>query len=332
MSSTHLIAHQLSIGSGKPSSIKLGNKEIPQNDQTQKLINEIKSGFLGRLSRQHGNFAQESEASPLSHGLTEYLEEKTSFIEMTGQLIEHFKTMLSESEQVIDTHAICFAEENGDTQFFYLILASMKSAFTISDELTIKPAQFLDLGPSLFGIKVDITEWIKNKNYAYLSLVPPRGNRELIDIFHALTGFSRGLDKVESTDNFLAGVEAFSQQVPQDQVDTYRKQVVDYCVDQDERDNPVDLRDLSHAVEGIDSNSFTQFMSDYTADDENALMMDRRRLRRYVKFTGREKDLAISFSSSQLNNRVQYNPNSDTLSIKGIPRALRDQLLQHLNN
>jgi nucleoid-associated protein len=60
-------------------------------------------------------------------------------------------------------------------------------------------------------------------------------------------------------------------------------------------------------------------------------MVDRRSLRRYVKFTGREKDLAISFSSSQLNSRVHYNPDKDTLSIDGIPRALREQLLRHLN-
>jgi len=60
-------------------------------------------------------------------------------------------------------------------------------------------------------------------------------------------------------------------------------------------------------------------------------MMDRRSLRGYVKFTGRQKDLTISFSSSQLNSRAHYNPDKDTLSIDGITRALRDQLLRHLN-
>jgi nucleoid-associated protein len=65
-------------------------------------------------------------------------------------------------------------------------------------------------------------------------------------------------------------------------------------------------------------------------DEEEGLMMDRRALRRYVKFAGRDKDLAISFSSYQLHHRVHYDTESDTLSITGIPKALRSQLLGHL--
>jgi nucleoid-associated protein len=59
-------------------------------------------------------------------------------------------------------------------------------------------------------------------------------------------------------------------------------------------------------------------------------VVDRRSLRRYVKFAGREKDLAISFSSYQLDERVRYDVEGDTLHISGIPAALRKQLLGHI--
>ena len=183
----------------------------------------------------------------------------------------------------------------------------------------------------MFGIKVDLHEWLMAKHYAYLSFVPPRGSRGLADSFTALTGFTAGLDKADSTEAFLAGVEAFAKHVDQDQVTSYRNQVVDYCAHQEQRDAPVDLHELSRSVEGIDGDRFSQFMSYYTPERDNTLMVDRRSLRRYVKFAGREKDLAISFSSYQLNSRVHYNPDKDTLSIEGIPRALRDQLLKHMN-
>ena len=68
----------------------------------------------------------------------------------------------------------------------------------------------------------------------------------------------------------------------------------------------------------------------YARPDVFTLQVDRRSLRRYVKFTGREKDLAVSFNSYQLNKRVSYDVDTDTLSIEGVPSALRKQLLEHL--
>lgn len=327
----HFITHHIVRKADTETSLEIGTHEIVVDDQTEQLIHALKGSFFSRLSREHGSFDSQGDPSTLSRGLDVYLEQKQSFVELTIQLMEQLKTLLDEKGPEIDAHVICFAEKNADAQLFYLLFAGHKTAFTIGTGLTVESTQYLDLGASLFGIKVDMTEWLTNKNYAYLSLVPPQGNRKLADIFNALTGFTPGLDKTDSTEAFLAGVEAFARQVPEDHLDGYRNQVVDYCSGQEERDAPIDLHELSQSVEGIDGDNFTRFMSDYTPGGENALMVDRRSLRRYVKFTGRERDLAISFSASQLNSRVHYNPDKDTLSIDGIPRSLRDQLLKHLN-
>lgn len=326
-----LIAHHVSCQPDAKATLKLGTQALRVDEQAQQLANALKGSFFGRLTREHGSFASDGEPSPLSRGLDTYYNQQTGFEALTTQLMEQLKIQLDGDPPAIDADVIFFAEKDADIQVFYMLLATHKTAFTLGEGLAVETTQYLDLGPSLFGIKVDMTEWLTNKNYAYLSLVPPQGNRKLADAFQLLTGFTPGLDKADSTAAFLSGVEAFARQVDGDQVDDYRNQVVDYCAQQEQRDAPVDLHELSRSVDGIDSDSFTRFMADYTPDSEDALMMDRRSLRRYVKFTGREKDLAISFSATQLNNRVHYNPDKDTLSINGIPRSLREQLLKHLN-
>jgi nucleoid-associated protein len=96
-------------------------------------------------------------------------------------------------------------------------------------------------------------------------------------------------------------------------------------LNQDRQDEPVDVRELSFALDDIDREAFVS-----TVEQEQPFYIDRRSMQRYVKFSGREKDLSISFSSSQLNDRVVFDAGSDTLSIKGLPKALRDQLLGHL--
>lgn len=328
---SHLITHHITAQAGAETTLKLSDKTAEIVEQSERLIDALKGSFFSRLTREHGSFSEDDVPSPLASGLTEYATQKSDFVALTTQLMTQLKTTLDEADQGLKADVIFFTEQHADNHVFYMLLASQKTAFTITPSLAMASTSYLDLGPTLFGIKVDIAEWRTQKHYAYLSLVPPQGGRKLTDVFQRLTGFIPGLDKADSTDAFLSGVEAFAQEVPQDARNDYRSQVVDYCAEQEQRDEPIDLQALSRVMEGVDSDKFTRFMSDYTPEGDNALMMDRRSLRRYVKFTGRERDLAISFSASQLNSRVHYNPDKDTLSIDGIPRALRDQLLRHLN-
>jgi len=328
---TDLITHHITCQPDADTTLRLGTALVTADDRAAALVDALKSSFFSRLTREHGSFASEDDPAPLPRELEAFSKQQQGFVALTTRLMEQWKTLLGQDNQPFDADVICFAEQNGEHHVFYLLVAGHKTAFTVSADLAIESTQYLDLGPALFGIKVDLHEWLKAKHYAYLSFVPPRGNRALADSFTALTGFTAGLDKTDSTEAFLTGVEAFAKQVEPEQVDSYRNQVVDYCAHQEQRDAPVNLHELSRSVEGIDGDRFSRFMADYTPERDEALMMDRRSLRRYVKFTGREKDLAISFSSSQLNSRVHYNPDKDTLSIDGIPRALRDQLLRHLN-
>ena len=183
----------------------------------------------------------------------------------------------------------------------------------------------------MFGIKVDLAEWKVRKNYAYLSMLPPRGNPEMAKIFDELTGFGDGIDKQESTEAFLKGVESFAKQLPEDKVNDYRTKVVDYCMEQEQKDEPVNIHGLSKELDGIDCEKFVREVLPHNpAGEEEEVILDRKSLRRYIKLSGRERDLAISFSSYHLNGRVSYEEKTDTLSIHGLPNALRSQLLVYL--
>ena len=326
-----LITHHIACDGETDALTRLGTELLPADAQAATLVDALKSSFFSRLTREHGCFAAEGEPAPLPRALEAFARDELGFEELTTRLMAQWKALLDQDRPAVDADVICFSEKQADRTVFYLLVAGYKTAFTVSQEQMIESTRYLDLGSSLFGIKVDLHEWLTARHYAYLSFVPPQGNRKLADSFLALTGFTRGLDKADSTEAFLTGVEAFAQQLDQAQRDSYRKQVVDYCAEQEQRDAPIDLGELARSVEGIDQENFSRFMTDYTPDDDSSLLMERRSLRRYVKFTGRERDLAISFSSSQLNSRVHYNPDKDTLSIDGIPRALRAQLLKYLN-
>ncbi|MEJ1336151.1 MAG: nucleoid-associated protein [Candidatus Sedimenticola sp. (ex Thyasira tokunagai)] len=330
MSLGHFILHRIKRQADTKAVLNLKEDECSKSGEISELAAELKRTYLGRINREHGRFASANGPGGLARLLEKHLEGELSFTQLSHQVMTLMKTFIDEKEVEIDTHTLFFIEKSFDSQVFYLFFAANKSAFTIDGSLELKPSYSLDLGPSLFGVKVDLTEWRKEKNYAYLSLIAPRGNRPLANLFYELTDFGNGIDKAEETRAFLEGVEAYADQIADDQVDNYRSQVVDHCLAQDEQDSGVNIEELSQAVDNVDSDDFVKFMVDNYPGSESQVMMDRRGLRRYVKFAGREKDLAISFSSHQLNNRVQYDSENDTLSISGLPRALRSQLLEHI--
>ncbi len=329
---THVIAHHLRRDADHPAKLSLRQNELATDKQQVILLDKLKSSFLARLSRKHGSFSSETDPTPLlAQKLEHFLGDAHSFTELSVTIMEQFERKINDSPIELNAHFLFFIEQSSDDHhLFHLFVVNQSESQAISDNLEVTPCYFIDTGPSLFGIKVDLAEWKKQTNYAPLSLLPPRGNLLFAEIFENTIGFSDGINKEEDTLAFLEGVESFAKQLPNEKVDAYRTQIVDYCTEREGRDEPVNISGLSKSLDDIDAAMFVREVTGCNPQRNEDVIIDRRSLHRYVKFSGREKDLAISFSSYQLNNRINYNADSDTLSIKGIPKALRNQLLRHL--
>jgi nucleoid-associated protein len=69
---------------------------------------------------------------------------------------------------------------------------------------------------------------------------------------------------------------------------------------------------------------------DYTKERgyelEESFPADRTTVRKLAKYVGAGGGLSINFDSMLLGERVFYDPETDTLTIKGTPPNLRDQL------
>jgi len=330
MALSHITAHHLVRTPDQPAKLSLRQNELTTDEHKQLLLDKLKSSFLIRLSRKHGSFDQQGEPPLLARGLEEFLADEDRFAPFTGRFMEQLKSAVDEKEVELNAHFLFFVEQAGSHHVFYLFGVSQSESIAISEQLEVTPSYAVDTGPSLFGIKVDLAEWKQHHNYAYLSLLPPRGNLLLSEIFDQLTGFANGIDTEQSTLAFLQGVDSFAKQLPEEQVNDYRNKVVDYCTAQQEKDEPINIPGLSKQLGGIDCDQFIKAMASHNPKGEDDVLLDRRSLKRYTKFSGRDKDLAISFSSSQLNQRVHYDPESDTLKISGLPKSLRNQLLKHL--
>lgn len=332
MAITHVTTHHLYYDGTDSARLTLRKDELKVDDHKEDLLDQLKSSFLSRLNRKHGSFESEGEEPFLPQALKAMLDEQLDFSELSRQFMRQMEKTVNLEKFKINAHFLFFVDQLNKQDYFYIFVANQSESLAISEDLEVTPTHFIDTGISLFGIKVDMAEWKRRPTSAYLTIIPPRGKPELSAAFHTATGFSNVVDTEETTLAFLEGVEAFAKQVPKEKQNDYRKKVVEYCTEQEKKDQPISINQLSTTLEGVDCEKFVREMLPHNPKGEEEVLLDRRSLKQYTRFSGKERDLSISFSSSQLDNRVLYDQQSDTITIKGLPKSLRQQIMRYLGS
>jgi len=333
---THVTAHHLEKLNNEDAVLTLRNTELSQNTQQNNLFDALKASFNTRVSRKHGSFDENTESVLLIKEIQQVVEDENTFHAATITLMNAIENAANEHNAQLNAHFLFFMEHNEKQKLFYLFIVNQNEMLSINDTLEITPSYSIDTGSSLSGLKLNITDWQERPKYHYLTLVPPKGNEVLSDALHDISGFGNYIDKAKSTRSFLDSVEAFAENVPEEKQKEYRAKVIEYCEEQEAKDEAVHIPTLSKNLEGIDVDEFIRQMlpnnpvpDDSTDENDEEIMLDRRSLRRYVKFSGRDKDLSITFSTVQLNDTIFYEADTDTLIIKNIPKGLKKQLVTH---
>jgi len=342
---THVIAHHISKQIDDDCVLSLRNSELAINTQQTSLFESLKSSFNSRVSRKHGSFDESIEAAILAEEIDAFMDDNSQFQRFTTNFVQKLEDTLNQQNGDINAHLLFFIDTdikpNDKQSTFYLFIVNQNEYLTINDTLEITPIYSIDTGSSLCGLKLNINDWKQRPKYHYLTLVPPKGNEVLSDALHDLSGFGNSIDRAKSTKEFLDNLDAFSKHVPEERQKEFRDQVIDYCEEQEAKDEAVHIptlsQSISQSVEGIDCEKFIHEMLPHNPTSgenpseasEQELMIDKKSLRRYVKFSGRDKDLSLTFSTNQLDESVFYNENDETLTIKNIPKGLKKQLVSH---
>ena len=95
----------------------------------------------------------------------------------------------------------------------------------------------------------------------------------------------------------------------------YKKQVFKYCTEQASAGEEIEIKELSAELPGDGDLDFTA--SSVRSTSWKIASLDRSTLRGLTKFVGSGGGLTLSFEQKLLNSRVFYDPQTDTLTIKG---------------
>ncbi|MDO6459728.1 nucleoid-associated protein [Granulosicoccaceae sp. 1_MG-2023] len=333
MATSEFITHSFSRLEGGEAALRLRDTVVAPDDRVEDFVNELKHALQRRAARDYGVFSAEN--GELGSNLQKYLDGELGdnpFVALSVQWMEKLREVLDELEITLQGHVVFVQEEHLGVQTFYIFVLSLKESMVINHNLEVETTRYVDFGSSLMAMRAELSLWQAGASKTYLTLAAPRGAGEWGDAFRALCGFENTVDKKSETSKFLEAVSGFSMELPDDKVTEFQSQVVDFCIESDKRGEAVAFDELGGVARevGVDADKFVEKLAETQPADGEKIHVDRNSLKKFMRYVGREKDLAVSFSSAMIPERVVYDKDKDELTIKGLPKTLRKQLLDSL--
>lgn len=281
------------------------------------IISEFKRIQGSRAGRQYGSFSPEH---PGFHALLmQWREDQIPFTRFCQQVTRQLGLQLDQHEEVFQGYLCFIAEhlERGDRLFIFHLRQT--AALTLNQTLALIETDYIEFSETGFGVSIDLQSLAENAEKC-ITLSFGRGDRGIKPVVAEWLGYVDTVDKRAETEHFLALVDTYCNDLPAEESHPLREKVIDYCMDQDKAGEPVAYSALSEQVdEGLE-----RYVRQHTPREE--LIPDRKQLRNYLRFTGKNNDVSISFASTSLGKEVEFDPNQEVLMIRNLPKSLLRQL------
>jgi nucleoid-associated protein len=349
MALTRIIAHRIHRQDPMTAAtLSLCDHEWEKSGRIEECFRELKHGMMKRLGKDYGRFSDDTASHPVSSWLKEYTEGKLGFESFTQKAMSHCKAELDKTEWVFDGFLFFAHEQQESAEWVHIFVVQHNTGQFIDGELSINESFYLDTSGVSLAAKVNVSDWQSNDEHKVsnaLTMLRWRGEKELSDVFTAFVGFTEKVDVSAETEVFLEVVSDYTKDLPDDVAHHTKKQVVNYCLEQNKEGRPVVMADLSselkdNPVVRKDSNGeseppaslpdFEQFVTTQQPAAKPELIPDTAQLRQFVRLSGRNHQLSMSFASSCLGDTIVYDPETDSLTIKDIPPRLKARLAKHL--
>ena len=219
------------------------------------------------------------------------------------------------------------------TDYLFIALLDSRISMLVDENLEIRRTEYLDITQFDIAARINLTDLQVNANSnRYLTFIKGRVGRKISDSFMDFLGAEEGLNPQVQNQCLLQAVSDYCEQgeLNKEQTQAVKKQVFEYCKGQLASGDEIALTELSANLPTLNERPFVTFTEEQDHGLEETIPPVRSALKTLTKFSGSGKGVTLSFDADLLNNRIEWDPLTDTLTIKGIPPNLKDQLQKAL--
>lgn len=216
------------------------------------------------------------------------------------------------------------------TDYLLIALLDTKEHVEVTGDLNFSVSSHLDMAKMQLAARIDITQYKTSLEHnRYVSFIKGRIGRKVSDFFMQFMGCEELVDIKQQNKQLLNNVEQYldSEQFDPQEKQATRANLVEYYKDKLETGEDISVKDIAQALSSDDQKQdFYSFAQSMEQPLEETFQPDRAAIKTLSKFTGQGGGISLSFDRKLLGDRVYYNQENDTITIKGLPANLRDQL------
>lgn len=327
-----IVLHQL-IKSSEENVVKLSTllreQVLTITTEVEQMMLQLHQAYQNK-SKAYGVF---QDTSFFAQDLNRFLENENEFLEFSQKSTILLATELSKYP-FADNGTLVFCRYNFlATDYLFIALLDSRASMLVDEHLDIHRTQYLDIAQFDIAARINLTELkLDARSNRYLTFVKGRVGRKIGDFFMDFLGADEGLNPQVQNQCLLQAVSDYCEQgeLSKEQTQAVKKQVFEYCKGQMSSGEEIELRELSANMPTLNERAFVEFANEQDYGLETSIPPVRSALKSLTKFSGSGKGITISFEAELINHRIFWDENTDTLTIKGLPPNLRDQLQRQL--
>ena len=297
--------------------------------EVEQMMLQLHQGYQNK-GKAFGVF---QENSIFAQDLNRLLENEINFLNFSQQSTKLLAQELGKYN-FADSGTLILCQYNFlATDYLFIALLDSRISMLVDENLEIRRTEYLDITQFDIAARINLTDLQVNANSnRYLTFIKGRVGRKISDFFMDFLGAEEGLNPQVQNQCLLQAVSDYCEQgeLNKEQTQAVKKQVFEYCKGQLASGVEIALTELSANLPTLNERPFVTFTEDQDYGLEETIPPVRSALKTLTKFSGSGKGVTLSFDADLLNNRIEWDPLTDTLTIKGIPPNLKDQLQKAL--
>ena len=297
--------------------------------EVEQMMLQLHQGYQNK-GKAFGVF---QENSIFAQDLNRLLENEINFLNFSQQSTKLLAQELGKYN-FADSGTLILCQYNFlATDYLFIALLDSRISMLVDENLEIRRTEYLDITQFDIAARINLTDLQVNANSnRYLTFIKGRVGRKISDFFMDFLGAEEGLNPQVQNQCLLQAVSDYCEQgeLSKEQTQAVKKQVFEYCKGQLASGDEIALTELSANLPTLNERPFVTFTEERDYGLEETIPPVRSALKTLTKFSGSGKGVTLSFDADLLNNRIEWDPLTDTLTIKGIPPNLKDQLQKAL--
>ena len=297
--------------------------------EVEQMMLQLHQGYQNK-AKGYGIF---QESSVFAQSLNRLLENETDFLPFSHESTHLLINELSKYN-FADNGTLVLCQYNFlATDYLFIALLDSRISMLVNEQLEIQRTEYLDITQFDIAARINLTDLQLNANSnRYLTFIKGRVGRKIADFFMDFLGAEEGLNPQVQNQCLLQAVDDYCVQgeLNREQTQAVKKQVFEYCKGQLNNGEEIELAELSNELPTLNQQPFMAFTQEQNYDLEENIPPVRTALKSLTKFSGSGKGVTISFDAELIDQRIIWDEAADTLTIKGLPPNLRDQLQRRL--